>query len=177
MLSAEALIHQAAAELSRPEFARLASDPSRPIPTIAAWRLLPALAIECGQAPASSEPDAPPWPQLAELFELRDAWAYPGLEAARRAYYFKRPGDPPSFEPMDPHRIPPGFGLTTDRLVHPKTGLPRDPYALRPKHLDTARGVLDQAIAALDRRLAGALTKAGRHRREPIRAMCPRPDP
>src|ERR1700722_19421622 len=42
--SAEALVHQAAAELGRPELANLVADPSRPLPLADAWRLLPAIA-------------------------------------------------------------------------------------------------------------------------------------
>ena len=60
-----------------------------------------------------------------------------------------------------------------NRLAFPRTGLPRDPYALRPHHLDAARAILDAAIEALDRRMAGALTKGQRHRREPVRVVHP----
>ena len=172
VLAAEALVHQAAVELGRPDLAGLASDPTRPIPAMTAWRLLPAIARESGTVgPVDSE--ASPWPQLAELFALRDSWAYPGPESARRAYYLRNSPDSPNFEPMEPHRIPPGLDLRPDRLVYPRTGLPRDPYALRPRHLDTARGLLDVAIEALDRRLGGRLTEDGRHRREPIRLIRP----
>ncbi len=58
-------------------------------------------------------------------------------------------------------------------LVYPRTGLPRDPYALRPHHLDTIRGILDSAIEALDRKLDGLLTRDNRHRREPIQILPP----
>jgi hypothetical protein len=57
------------------------------------------------------------------------------------------------------------------RLAFPRTGLPRDPYALRPHHLDAARAILDAAIEALDRRMSGELTKGQRHRREPVRVV------
>ncbi len=33
------------------------------------------------------------------------------------------------------------------------------------------RGILDAAIEALDRRMAGALTRDQRHRREPVRVV------
>ena len=67
--------------------------------------------------------------------------------------------------------------MTPDLLHFPRTGLPRDPYALRPRHLDTARGVLDAAIEALDRRFGGALVRDGRHRKEPVRVVFPKADP
>ncbi len=166
--SAEALIHQAAVELGQPDLASLVADPARSLPLEDAWRLLPAI-VGHGTTSAA-DPSCPPWPQLAELIALRNSWAYPGPAADRRAYYrAPRPGA--DFEPLQPHQIPPGIGISADALHFPKTGLSRDPYALRPHHLDTARGVLDAAIAALDRRLEGALTRDNRHRREPIRVI------
>lgn len=170
LASAEALVHQAAVELGRPELIALIADPGRPLPTADAWRLLPAIVAEGPSGPF--DPGSPPWPQFAELLALRTSWAYPGPAPERRAYYrsARRDGD---YEPLQPHQAPPVAGVTADRLNYPRTGLPRDPYALRPRHLDTARGVLDAAIDALDRRLAGALTREHRHRREPIRLVHP----
>ncbi|MFO0893221.1 MAG: hypothetical protein U0790_29290 [Isosphaeraceae bacterium] len=78
---------------------------------------------------------------------------------------------------MEPHQVPHALkpGVGTETLTYPRTGLPRDPYALRPRHLDTARGILDAAIEALDRRMGGALCHAQRHRREPVRVVYPSP--
>lgn len=169
--AADALIHQAAAELARPGLAPLLTDPKRPMEPISAWGLLPSLVGE--GTPTPFDPDGPPWAQLAELFALRSSWTYPGKPTARRAYY-RSPRREAEYEPLEPHRVPPGLELSADRLVWPRTGLPTDPYALRPRHLDTARGVLDQAIEALDKRLGGALTREARHRKEPVRVVCPR---
>jgi hypothetical protein len=168
--SAEALLRQAAVELGRPELSRIVTDPSRPLPLAEAWRLLPAITGE--GSGCSGDLSAPPWPQFAELLALRVTWAYPGAASDRRVYYAAERPDAP-YEPIEPHRVPPGVDLPVDRLVFPLTGLPRDPYALRPRHLDTARSVLDAAIEALDRRLGGALTRDGRHRKEPIRIVDP----
>jgi hypothetical protein len=170
LAAAEALVHQAAVELARPELAHLIADPARPLPLADAWRLLPALVAD---GPAAGSPlDAPPWPQFAELLALRTSWAYPGPPAQRRVYYRSTHPDA-SYEPLEPHQVPPGLAVPADRLRFPLTGLPRDPYALRPRHLDTARGVLDSAVEALDRRLGGALTRDRRHRREPVRVVYP----
>ena len=170
--SAEALVHQAAADLGRPELCTMLVDPSRPIPLYEAWRLLPAIAGEPGSHPQPFDPEAPPWPQFAELLALRASWAYPGTASQRKAFYRsdERDGD---YEPLESHAIPSRLRRagTTGRLTWPRTGLPRDPYALRPRHVDTARGVLDAAVLALDRRMGGALTKGQRHRREPIRLV------
>jgi hypothetical protein len=167
--SAEALVHQAAEELARPELKSLLADPSRPLPLYEAWRLLPAVADELGATARRFDPEAPPWPQFAELLALRASWAYPGPAPRRRALYHAPQGDG-NYEPLQPHQIPLGMEriAPANRLAWPRTGLPRDPYALRPRHVDTARGVLDAAIEALDRRMGGALTKAQRHRREPV---------
>jgi hypothetical protein len=170
LASAEALVHQAAEELGRPELAAIVADPERPLPLGDAWKLLPAIA--CGGPAGAFDPETPPWPQFTELLALRTAWAYPGPPSARRAYY-RSPRRDADYEPLDPRQAPPGLALPLDRLVSPRTGLPRDPYALRPCHLDTARSVLDAAIEALDRRLGGALTREQRHRKEPIRLIEP----
>jgi hypothetical protein len=169
--AAEALIHQAAAELARPELRGLMLDSERRIEGLSAWILLPLIVGE--GTPGGFEPSYPPWPQLAELLALRTSWANPGPATERRAYY-RAPRKEADFEPLEPHQIPEGLEIAVDRLVRPLTGLPADPYALRPRHLDTARGVLDQAIEALDKRLGGALTKDGRHRKEPVSVLCPR---
>ncbi len=169
--SAEALVHQAAVELGRPELTGIVADPSRPLPPVDAWRLLPAIVAE--SPVGGHDPDAPPWPQFNELLSVRTSWAYPGAAASRRAYYRASSGADTAFDPLEPHQIPPDLPLSPDDLHFPRTGLPRDPYALRPRHLDTARSILDAAIAALDRRLGGALTRDARHRREPIRVVHP----
>ena len=165
----ESLIHQAAVELGRPDLAPLVGDATRPLPLSDAWRLLPAIVADGSVA---SDPESPPWPQFAELLTLRASWSYPGPPAKRRAYYRAAyPGA--DFEPLLPHQVPPGLGIDADTLLYPKTGLPRDPYALRPHHLDTARSVIDAAIVAIDRRIDGALTRDNRHRREPVRPVQP----
>lgn len=168
--SAEALIHQAAAELARPELGSLLTNPARPMPSMTVWTLLPSLIGASGVF----DSDAPPWPQLAELLALRAFWTFPGPAPHRKAYYHS-PHRDGNYEPLELHQIPAGVALNVDVLVQPLTGLPRDPYALRPRHLDTARSVLDQAIEALDRRLGGLLTKDGRHRLEPVRLVHPKP--
>jgi hypothetical protein len=174
--SAEALVRQAAVELGRPELRGLLADPSRPLPLAEAWRLLPAIVAEPGVPTRPFEPEAPPWPQFAELLMLETSWVYPAPPAGRRAYYrsSRRDGD---YEPLEPHQVPAALKHTvrTETLTFPRTGLPRDPYALRPRHLDTARGILDAAIEALDRRMGGTLCSAQRHRREPVRMVHPTP--
>ena len=172
--SAEALVHQAAVELGRSEPREMLVDPDRPISLFEAWRLLPVVAAQPRTLVPPFDHDAPPWPQFAELLALRNSWAYPGPATDRRAFYRsdRREGD---YEPLQAHEVPEALSQAAapTRLAFPRTGLPRDPYALRPHHLDAARAILDAAIEALDRRMAGALTKGQRHRREPVRVVHP----
>jgi hypothetical protein len=172
--SAEALVHQAALELGRPEASGILLDPDRPLPLGEVWRLLPAAVAAPGALVPPFDHDLPPWPQFAELLSLRTSWAYPGPAARRRAFYRcdRRDGD---YEPLQAHEVTEGLRQAAglDVLTFPRTGLPRDPYALRPHHLDAARAILDAAIEALDRRMAGALTRGQRHRREPVRVVYP----
>lgn len=175
--SAEALVRQAAVELGRPELRGLLADPSRPLPLAEAWRLLPAIVADPDVSTQPFNPEQPPWPQFAELLMLETSWVYPGPPSSRRAYYHspRRDGD---YEPMQPHQVPASLrrAVKADSLTYPRTGLPRDPYALRPRHLDTARGVLDAAVEALDRRMGGVLCQNKRHRMEPTRVVSPPPD-
>jgi hypothetical protein len=175
--SAEALVRQAAVELGRPELRGLLADPSRPLPLAEAWRLLPAIVAEPGVPTRTFVPEYAPWPQFAELLMLETSWVYPGPPSSRRAYYRSTSRDS-DYEPLEPHHVPSSLQRTirTDTLTYPRTGLPRDPYSLRPRHLDTARGILDAAIEALDRRMGGALCHSQRHRLEPVRVIYPTPD-
>jgi hypothetical protein len=172
--SAEALVHQAALELGPAAPAEVLVDPDRPVSLFEVWRLLPTVTAGPRTLVPRFDPHAPPWPQFAELLALRNSWAYPGPVSERRAFYRsdRRDGD---YEPLQAHEVPEALreAAAPIRLAFPHTGLPRDPYALRPHHLDAARAILDAAIEALDRRMSGALTKGQRHRREPVRVVYP----
>ena len=164
--SFEALVHQAAVELGRPDLSGLFADPRRPVPLSEAWRYLPTIVL--GATGIRQDFDQPPCPQLVELLSLRELWAYPGPPSSRKAYYQSADA---GFDSIEPHEIPPGLGLTTNDLQFPRTGLPRDPYALKPRHLDTIRSIIDASITTLDRWIDGALVKDNRHRREITRVM------
>ncbi len=170
--AAKALVHQAAVELARPDLAEIIGDPTRPMPLADAWRLLPAIV---GPGNLAGDPATPPWPQFIELLALEASWTYPGPPSERCAYY-RAPYPGADFEPLQPHQVTPSLAVKAEYLQFPRTGLPRDPYALRPHHLDTVRQVLDAAIESLDRKLEGALTRDNRHRRERVRVIHPPPD-
>lgn len=166
--SAAALVHQAAVELGRPDLSAILADPEHPLAQEDVWRLLPGVLGE--GAVTGYDPKTPPWPQFAEVLALRSSWSYPGRASDRRAYYHS-PRKDGSYEPLQAHQAPPSLGLTADSLRFPLTGLPHDPYALRPRDLDTVRSILDSAIDSLDRRLSGLLTQDARHRKEPVRVV------
>ena len=158
--SAEALVHQAAVELGRPELR-------------GCW---PIRAARCRfSKPGGSCRRSPPNPacppavrsRVRSLAPVRRAavletsWAYPGPPSTRRAYYrsTRRDGD---YEPLEPHQVPARAAAHSptrypDLSAHRPA--PRS-LRLRPHHLDTARGILDAAIEALDRRMGGASARA-----------------
>ena len=176
--SAEALVRQAAVELGRPELQGPARRSQPPAPT---GRGLAAPARHRGRA---RRPDPLVRSRIAPLAPVRRAahardlvgLSGPGRRAA--GLTIARPGRDGDYEPMEPHQCPRALKrvLRTETLTYPRTGLPRDPYALRPRHLDTARGILDAAIEALDRRMGGTLCHGQRHRREPVRVVYPTPN-
>ena len=104
--------------------------------------------------PARSIPNRPPGRSSPSSSCSRRRGSIRARRRAAAAYYrsTRRDGD---YEPLEPHKVPAALSrvLRTETLTYPRTGLPRDPYALRPRHLDTARGILDAAIEALDRRI------------------------
>ena len=175
--SAEALVRQAAVELGRPELRGLLADPSRPLPLAEAWRLLPAIVAEPGVPTRTFVPESAP---LAPVRRAADARDLVGLSRSplhapcllsldpprQRLRAARAPSRPPRAPAHHPNRDP-------DFSAH---GLPRDPYSLRPRHLDTARGILDAAIEALNRRMGGALCQSQRHRLEPVRVIYPTPN-
>ncbi len=171
--SALALARQAARELVRDEARSLLIDPDRPLGLLDLWRTLPGIATP-NAPPRRHDPLAPPWPQFAELVALHESWTNPESAQERTAYY-RASDEGADYEPLDHRSLPPQLAPLVDPrvLVFPRTGLPRDPYALRPRHLDTVRGVLDAAIDDLDQRMDGALTRNQRHRREPVRLIYP----
>ncbi len=171
--SAEALARQAARELAKGEPRTLLTDPARPLSLLDVWRTLPGIAAP-NAPPRRHDPLTAPWPQFAELIALHQSWTNPGPNDERAAYY-RSDGPGSDFEPVDHRSLPEPLAPLVDpsRLVFPRTGLPRDPYALRSRHLDTVRGVLDAAIDDLDLRMDGALTRGRRHRQEPVRMIYP----
>jgi hypothetical protein len=168
--SAEALLHQAVTDLVRPALARHLTAANRPVSLPELCRLLPQIVGE--PVAGSIDLNQPPWLQFAELCTLRVTWVFPGGAGERRAYY-RSAGGESSFDPLQPHEVPSELGLHPSELRLPRTGLPRDPYALRPFHVDAVRGILDAVIEALDRAMGGRLTLDGRHRREPVRVVHP----
>jgi len=115
------------------------------------WLLLPLLATD-GE---SFDTGSYPWSHFSELIALRNDFAHPKHD--RPAYYrflsFKE------FEPLDCDNIPPESGIAEKDLVYRQLRIPRDPYALLPKHLDRVKKVVDDTISELDRLLGGRLKR------------------
>ena len=174
--SAEALVRQAAVELGRPELQGLAR---RSQPPVASGRGLAALARDrcrARRAHAFVRPRISPLAPVCRAANARDLLGLPGprsessglLPVVSEGRGVRAHGAASCAGAL--RRV-----LRTETLTFPRTGLPRDPYAFRPRHLDTARGILDAAVEALDRRMGGILCLGQRHRREPVRVVYPTP--
>ena len=97
-------------------------------PAGAAGRGVAPLPALVNDGPASPmQPEQPPWPQFAELLALRDAWAYPGGVRGGRITDRHAKTRPMNrcFSIKCPRR-----SACSHQFTYPRTGLPRDPYAL-----------------------------------------------
>ena len=167
LASAEALVHQAAAELGHPDLARLVCDPHRPLPLADAWGLLPAVmpgirspsttpAPRPGPSSPNSWPCAPPGPTPAAnrpAALLPPAPRFGRLRAPRTSPGPARPGPLARPPRLPPHRI-------TPRPLRPPPPTPRH----HPQH-PRLRHRRPQQTAGW------SLTRNGRHRREPVRVL------
>ena len=118
--SAEALVHQAAVELGRPELAELAADPPPPAP----GRCLAAPARDRGRP--GVHPPYDPGPPLAPVRRAagaRTSWAYPGPPRPDGPIT-ARPGGR-GYEPLEPHQVPPALAVPpTERSPYPAPACP-----------------------------------------------------
>jgi hypothetical protein len=94
-----------------------------------------------------------PWSHFTELVRLRNEFVHPKHD--RPAYYrVKRSHE---WEPLEYKKLPKDMGVPEANVVYRQTQIPRDPYALKPTHLETAKRVTDDVITELDRLLDGKI--------------------
>jgi len=115
------------------------------------WLLLPLLVSE----KEAFDKSRYPWSHFAELIGVRNDFVHPKHD--RPAYY--RAITSNRWEPLPWNEIPKDLGVKEADVVYRQTQIPKDPYAIRPEHIDRAKKIVDDAIAELDRLLGGKIFK------------------
>ncbi|HSO13804.1 MAG TPA: hypothetical protein VLT51_15620, partial [Anaerolineales bacterium] len=64
-----------------------------------------------------------------------------------------------NWTPLSWKEIPRKSGIKETELVYRQTQIPKDPYAVRLNHIETAKRVVDDTIAELDKLLDGKISK------------------
>lgn len=117
------------------------------------WLLLPLLATE--EQKAQFDKSNYPWSHFAELVRIRNDFVHPKHD--RPAYY--RAIASHNWTPLSWKEIPRKSGIKETELVYRQTQIPKDPYAVRLNHIETAKRVVDDTIAELDKLLDGKISK------------------
>ena len=131
------------------------------------WLLLPLL-VSDGEN-VQSDRSRYPWSHFAELVRLRNDFVHPKHD--RPAYY--RAITALQWEPLPWRDMPKDLGVKETEVVYRQTHIPKDPYAVRPRHVDIAKKVVDDTVAELDRLLGGKLTKDNWHRVDQMTLIYP----
>lgn len=175
IVSLEALINRAIEAFAPSPLREFFLERERLLEVKDKWLLLPMLA---GSATTFDE-GAYPWSHFKELVSIRNDYLHPKHE---RMGYYKVVG-PLEWVSLEPNEIPEGFPATAKSIVYPQTKIPRDPYSVRPPHVDTVKNVVDKTIEELNRLLDGKLTEEWLHQDHmkliwpPGATLGPPPDP
>jgi len=113
------------------------------------WLLLPLVVSE----KETFDKSRYPWSHFAELISIRNDFVHPKHD--RPAYC--RVIASHQWEPLPWNEIPKDLGVRETDVVYRQTQIPKDPYAIRPKHIDKAKRIVDDVVAELDRLLDGKI--------------------
>jgi hypothetical protein len=116
------------------------------------WQLLPLMAGEGG--PRAFDKSADVWARFVELIRIRNEFVHPKHD--RPAYYEAITAT--KWTALSFKKIPGGLGVKETDIIYRQTQIPRDPYAVRPEHVDTAKAAVDAIVSSLDEHLGGRLT-------------------
>ena len=119
------------------------------------WQLLPLMAGHGG--PKVFDKSAQAWARFIELIRIRNEFVHPKHD--RPAYYEAVTAT--KWTALSWKKIPEGLGVKETDIIYRQTQIPRDPYAVRPEHVDTAKAAVDAVVAALDDLLGGRLSADG----------------
>jgi hypothetical protein len=119
------------------------------------WELLPLIAGEGG--PKAFDKSKQAWARFSELIRVRNEFVHPKHD--RAAYYEALTAT--RWTALSWKRIPEGLGVKDTDIIYRQTQIPRDPYAVRAEHVDTAKAAVDAVVAELDVFLGGRITAGG----------------
>jgi hypothetical protein len=117
------------------------------------WLLLPLLVSPNSEA--TFDKSKYPWSHFTDLVDLRNDYVHPKHD--RPAYY--KAVTSHRFEPLPWNQIPHDAAFRETAIIYRQILVPKDPYAIRPQHLDTIKKTVDDMIATLDSLLTNRLTK------------------
>jgi hypothetical protein len=153
IISLEGLINQALNEFLPEKIRDYLLARERKLSIEDKWFALPLFSDP--QNPFNIDKSVYPWSHFLELIQIRNDIVHPKHD--RPAYYKLKTTS--SLEPLDWKDLPSDLNVKEKDMVYRQTRIPRDPYSIMPEHLDMAKKVVDDTVAALDRLLGGKLTK------------------
>jgi hypothetical protein len=121
------------------------------------WELLPLIAGDGG--PKAFDKSKQVWARFAELIRVRNEFVHPKHD--RPAYYEALTAT--KWTALSWKRIPESLGVKETDIIYRQTQIPKDPYAVRVEHVDTAKAAVDAVVAELDAFLGGRITADGWH--------------
>jgi hypothetical protein len=131
------------------------------------WQLLPLLGS--GGEPKTFDKSRQPWSQFVELIKIRNDFVHPKHD--RPAYYEALTAQ--RWRPLSWKEIPDGLSVKQTDVIYRQTQIPRDPYAVRLHHVDTAKAAVDAIIAELDRLLDGRISADNWYRSDRMELIWP----
>ena len=119
------------------------------------WQLLPLMAGHDG--PRAFDKSDQVWARFVELIRIRNEFVHPKHD--RPAYYEALTAT--RWTALSWKKVPEGLGVKETDIIFRQTHIPRDPYAVRPEHVDTAKAAVDAIVVKLDEHLGGRLSADG----------------
>jgi len=115
------------------------------------WQLLPLVVSEKETFDISKYP----WSHFSELVSIRNDFVHPKHD--RPAYY--KAVSSHDWKPLSWKEIPKDLSIREKDVIYRQTQIPKDPYAIRPEHIDKVKKVVDDTVMELDRLLGGKITQ------------------
>lgn len=100
-----------------------------------------------------------PWSHFKELVKIRNDFLHP--KHKRMAYY--KAITTQNWIPLNWKEIPSDAGINENEIIYRQTQIPKDPYSIKPEHLDIVKKIVDDFVDELIRLLRSKMTKKWLH--------------